>query len=79
MKTSACKKCEAPMIWTKTEAGKNMPLDADPADNGTFCLLESPDDGSPLAVHRTKTPADYDGEFYMPHWSTCPEADSFRK
>lgn len=67
------------MIWTKTVTGKNMPLDADPADNGTFAILDTSDDGSLLAVHRTKTPRDYDGEFYLPHWSTCPEADSFRK
>lgn len=28
--TSLCRACQAPIVWTKTPAGKNAPLDATP-------------------------------------------------
>lgn len=29
MKISKCKSCDAPIAWTKTQTGKNMPVNAD--------------------------------------------------
>ena len=78
METAECRACKAPMIWAKTEKGKNMPVDADPVEDGTFGLFA--EDGEVAAVFHTKARAreDWDGDLYKPHWATCPEASSFR-
>lgn len=34
MKISECRSCGASIVWLKTEAGKNMPVDADTVDEG---------------------------------------------
>ena len=33
-KISKCRSCHAYIVWMKTEAGKNMPVDADSVDEG---------------------------------------------
>ena len=34
IKVSACRSCDAYIVWMKTEAGKNMPVNADSVDEG---------------------------------------------
>jgi len=34
MTVSQCRTCKADIVWLKTEAGKNMPVDADTVDEG---------------------------------------------
>lgn len=34
MNVSECRTCHADIVWLKTEAGKNMPVDADTVDEG---------------------------------------------
>jgi hypothetical protein len=34
IKISKCRSCQAHIVWMKTEAGKNMPVDADSVDEG---------------------------------------------
>lgn len=53
-----CRSCKAHIVWFKTDAGKNMPIDAS--------SVESTDITLDLARH-------------VPHWSTCPDAQRFRK
>lgn len=33
-KTAKCRSCSEYIVWVKTEAGKNMPVDADSFDEG---------------------------------------------
>lgn len=70
------------MLWTVTENGKRMPVDADPAEDGTFVLVQRPDSGELLAVHKSKADnysGEHDGLLYLPHFTTCPNRDSFRR
>ena len=33
-----CRSCHAPVIWAVTSAGKSMPVDRDPAEDGSIAL-----------------------------------------
>ena len=61
-----CKACGAEIVWAKTTNGKAMPLDARPERRAVSSL--DPDD---FVVQIVLT--------WMPHWTTCPQADQFRK
>lgn len=78
MKLDHCsaEECAAPIVWTRTERGKNMPVDADPVEvKAGFRLVEG--EGAPLARY---TRAPEPGErLYVAHWFTCPAAERFRK
>ena len=72
-KTSPCRSCHEPMIWTVTRNGKKMPVDAEETSRAAagpkallFELQESDEDKrTPLA---TLTKA---SEGYASHWGTC--------
>jgi hypothetical protein len=34
-----CKSCSAPIVWTRTEKGKRLPCDLEPAADGLFFLF----------------------------------------
>lgn len=85
--------CGARVIWTETEKGKRMCVDATPSEEGTFVLLHASrfygtpaeDNLTPYAVHVSKA-KNYltDAELveltrYVPHFATCPEAGDFRR
>jgi hypothetical protein len=92
MKVRHCRGCSQPIIWTETQAGKRMPVDAKPSSEGTFVLLKASDyfalpaedETAPIAVHVAKahvhlTPEQLEGrDRYVPHHATCPDAKSFR-
>jgi len=75
---SQCKSCGAKIIWIKTaKNGKNMPLNAKPVD-----LDRIHDDASLFnegGEFAKPGWADRDDNWHVPHWSTCPDADKFRK
>jgi hypothetical protein len=58
-----CKGCGAEIIWIKTQAGKNMCLDAKPGKR-YVCL-----------PHNNWFMFDS----FKPHWATCPQAEQFKK
>ena len=60
---SKCKGCNAEIVWMKTKAGKNIPVDAD--------CVEQDDTG--------KYPMEFDTETMTCHFETCKEAAQFRK
>lgn len=70
-----CSSCQAPIIWAKTEAGRAMPLDAEPVDDGNMELLP---DGIcrfvPKGDHTTVVVP-----LYKSHFATCPHARTHRK
>jgi len=75
---STCKKCGEEIVWVKTLAGKNMPCDP---DEETFNLIEGRVVVTPEGhvLRGTKDTHNVLVQGYIPHWSTCPFADDFRK
>jgi hypothetical protein len=74
--TDVCRACKAPIVWAKTEAGRPMPLDAEPVDGGNVALV----DGI-VVVLGAAARERLDGklELYRSHFATCPFADDFRR
>ena len=71
--TDRCRSCQAPVKWVTTEAGRAMPLDAEPDPGGNVEIVA----GNQARVHR-QTPM-VGGPFYMPHHATCPQGREWRK
>ena len=84
---SACRSCEAPVVWAKTEAGKNMPMDETPVEgdekfwqardpdrplNGLFSLVRGVARRATDEDRRLRRP------LYTSHFATCPQADNWR-
>ena len=82
MKVSNCRSCEAPIVWCVSDSGKNMPMDADSSEDGTFGIIER-DGESPLTVFHKKLVAHgleaEDVELHTSHHATCPDANKWRK
>lgn len=80
-----CRSCGAPILWVKTESGKLMPLDPDLDPKAPMILVERPDNGEILAIHRSKVVdfMDDDEAGLWPgrtsHFQTCPNADEHRR
>jgi hypothetical protein len=74
LRISECRSCKEPIVWCTTERNKNMPVDAEPTHDGTF-VLEDQDSEKPRALYRP----DAKGEKYASHFSTCVDADDWRK
>lgn len=75
---SICKGCHADIEWVRTKAGKMMPVDPEPvfvASGGkqTFVTDEGDIITGTVSVEKTDEVA------FVPHWVTCPAADSFRR
>jgi hypothetical protein len=77
LKTSTCRSCGAKIRWVKTEKGKNMPLDYDPAPKGTIMLQG---DRVVLVGNRAvKRAYATGGALYTSHFATCPSAKEHRR
>jgi hypothetical protein len=77
---NACKSCEQPIRWVKTEQGQPMPLDPEPRPDGNIVLRRLAFEG-PLIAHYLaagEEPA-ADEERYVSHFATCPNAAAHRK
>ena len=61
---SVCKSCGAEIIWTLTESGKRMPVDAEPALRSAV-FLERPADHPVQRAHV--------GPAHLSHFATVPE------
>ncbi len=71
-----CEHCFEPIIWPRTAAGKLMPLDADPDENGNVVRLGKVVGvlGKPQAAAARRGGT----ELWMPHVATCPHADRWK-
>jgi hypothetical protein len=68
---SRCKSCGAEIDWVKTSTGKSMPLDIGRRLGGN---VDIGDDG--IAQVKPSLP---DVKRFVSHFTTCPDADSFRR
>lgn len=79
---ATCRSCGAPIVWTRTEAGKAMPVDREPAVNGNLFIDakgHSWGDSRPQA-HSRVVAADEEPERarYLSHFVTCPNSKQHR-
>jgi len=77
---SHCRSCDAAIIWARHETtGKRHPFDAAPADvwgTHTFVLREH---GLEMVAIATPPGVFPDETHYVSHFSTCPDAESWRR
>lgn len=72
---SACGSCGAEIQWFTTEAGKAMPLDPEPREDGNVILLG----GGRVRVCGPLELIDWDGHRFVSHFATCAHAAQWRK
>lgn len=71
---SLCQKCEAPIVWIRTPAGKTMPCDAKPVyiipdETGPEKAVTK--DGHVVSCRYTQDPDQAAVLGYVPHFATC--------
>jgi hypothetical protein len=67
---ATCSSCRKPIIWTVTEAGKRMPVDAAPTGKATVLVRNPEDPTTPISKQR---------DVYISHFATCEHAAKHRK
>lgn len=75
---TTCRACGAAIIFGRTNAGKAIPLDAEPSTDGNV-ILDS--DGMAFILGRDAATAEHakGTELRVAHFVTCPDAARFRK
>jgi hypothetical protein len=71
---SNCRSCGEPVRWVEIrKSGKKMPLDMDPVSNGNV-VIEA--DGLAAVLPAL---SQYQGDKYVTHFDTCPQAKGWRR
>lgn len=75
---ATCRSCHAEIVWAMTEAGRRIPIDAEPQTDGTIRLVDRSYEG------RMERFAQIAGKSttevrYVTHYATCPDAADWRK
>jgi hypothetical protein len=63
-----CRSCGAPILWAVSKDGKRMPLNIDRSPG--LVVEGEQSDGTPIVASRP---------VYTSHFSTCPDADDWRR
>ena len=80
---SKCRSCGAEVTWATTDAGKGIPLDPEPRQDGNLVIVGDDHFGTPRV--RLDRPDDNQGalfgpsERYVSHFVTCPDASEWRR
>lgn len=76
-----CRTCRHPIIWTQTERGKDMPVDAEPAPGGTIALCWSESRNHPTVLSTVVTAKLAFGHTNLrkSHFASCPQAGKWRR
>ena len=72
-KRSQCSSCGAPIWWAQTDAGRRMPVDPDPVEDGNLRLTWQ------SALPCVTVDPTFDGPRYRSHFVRCPAADRHRR
>jgi hypothetical protein len=78
MKIDHCRSCGAPVIWTITDKGKRMPVDAEPNPDGLIELDELPTGVVRSSYAQLTQPRLIAPERYTSHFANCPQAEGWR-
>ncbi len=70
----ACRSCGAPVLWCRTEAGKMMPVDAEPVENGNLEVIRAGD----RLIARVRGEDLLGSHRYLSHFVTCPQSREWR-
>lgn len=73
--SDTCRSCGDPIRWAKTAAGRSIPLDAEPRDDGNVILR----DGIAIVFGPNATLPLDSGPRYVSHFTTCGQAAEWRK
>lgn len=73
-----CRSCGAEIIWTVTERGKRMPVDAEPRPDGNI-RLEQSTAGAPLTAVYSRASLLSMEERHTSHFATCPQSGQWRR
>lgn len=80
--TCTAKRCGAEIVWTRTEAGRNMPVDVEPDPQGSIeVYLEDGELRSRVLKRRELQQATLGKlvELRTSHFATCVAAEEFRR
>jgi hypothetical protein len=72
--SDTCRGCPAKILWIKTEAGKAMPVNAEPMTTTSDALVLYGAEGK-----RVTAPPGSARTGSQPHWATCPAALEFKR
>lgn len=80
-----CRSCGKQIMWIRTKAGKNMPVDSmtvnyklpKDGEKATEKLVTS--FGEVISANRAQSVEDSDGFGYISHFATCPNAGRHRR
>lgn len=78
---ATCRSCGASIVWTLTDSGKRMPVDAEPTDGGNVFLWRKDGEVRAMvlgALDTVRTELD-NGKRYTSHFVTCPDAAEHRR
>jgi hypothetical protein len=80
---NVCRRCKAPILWARTEAGRAMPLDPKPEPGGNIATTTT-GTGTPIAVVvppgvLERLDDEHRAALRRSHFATCPYADQFRQ
>lgn len=82
--TVRCDSCGTEIFWAINAAtGKRMPIDPDPRDDGNVVITGDPRSitdrlGLAAQVLGPLEALAHDGELYVSHFATCPDAASWQ-
>lgn len=81
-----CNSCQAPILWVRTQSGREMPVDREPSSSLGNIELGPAVDGPPTiagilsrdeaSAYRERSDAP---PLYVSHFATCPNAKQYRK
>lgn len=71
-----CRSCGAAVVWLKTAAGKIMPVDAEPVEDGNMIVFEA--SREVRSVTEEDKPK-FVGRLHKSHFATCVNAAKHRK
>ena len=75
---SACRSCDAEVLWARTPQDKAIPIDPEPVEGGNI-VLHDPVPGRPRTCHFVGRGTPSDGPRYVSHFTTCPNAAQHRR
>lgn len=71
-----CEHCHAPLLWLTTDAGKRMPVDADPRPDGNVVRIGKA--AGVLGPQKAAAARSAGTPLWLHHVVSCPHADRWR-